>query len=117
MKSLALASFALVAAACHRAPTPAPAPIDNRGGTPGVAAHGPLVFGTGPVVLRGTIRRELREYSDNRPFILTAANHVELSLRRYEGEDTDAPLVRSATLTLAPGQLDLPLVNGSLKTS
>ena len=117
MKSLALASFALVAATCHRAPTPAPAPIDNRGGTPGVAAHGPLVFGTGPVVLRGTIRRELREYSDNRPFILTAANHVELSLRRYEGEDTDAPLVRSATLTLAPGQLDLPLVNGSLKTS
>lgn len=108
MKSLALGSLLIVA--CHAAPAAPPPSIGHHGGTPAVTtATGPLVFGTGDVVLRGTISRELREYSDNRPFVLTAANHVELTLRRYQGEDTDAPLVRTATLALAPGQLDLPL--------
>lgn len=106
MKSLALGSLLVVA--CHASPA-APPPIGHHGGTPAVAAAtGPLVFGTGDVVLRGTVSRELREYSDNRPVVLTADNHVVLSLRRYQGEDTDAPLVLAASLTLPPGPLDLP---------
>lgn len=107
MKSLALGSLLLLAG--HATPAAPPAPIGHHGGTPAVASTtGPLVFGTGDVVLRGTISRELREYSDNRPFVLTADNHVVLSLRRYQGEDTDAPLVLGASLTLPSGQLDLP---------
>ncbi len=107
MKSLALGSLLVVA--CHASPAAPPNAIGHHGGTPAVAAAtGPLVFGSGDVALRGTIRRELREYSDNRPFILTAANHVVLSLRRYQGEDTAAPLLLGASLTLPPGPLDLP---------
>ena len=107
MKSLALGSLLVVA--CHATPTAPPATIGHHGGTPAVTtAPGPLVFSTGDVVLRGTISRELREHSDNRPFVLTADNHVVLSVRRYLGEDTAAPLLMGASLTLPPGPLALP---------
>lgn len=129
----------LLVAACHRAPTTqsvAPAPVGPQATAvgagvgnpapvtpaPGPAAVGAgvtapvavgrpttLVFGTGPVIVRGRLTRELTRHSDNRPLVLAADNRFELELRGYMGEDRPTSLQMHTTLTLGPGPLTLPL--------
>jgi len=80
----------------------APAPV-------AVGRPATLVFGTGPVIVRGRLTRELTRHSDNRPLLLAADNRFELELRGYMGEDRPTSLQMHATLTLGPGPLTLPL--------
>lgn len=105
---LALVTASLLATtACHGAGAPA-APTNRAPPTTATAPDAPLVFGRGPLVLEGTLGRELHAASDNRPFVLAPGNVAAIELRRYQGEDAAAPLLLRAEATLPPGTLALP---------
>jgi hypothetical protein len=52
-----------------------------------------------PVIVAGTVERELPDHAYNKPLTPAPGAHVVLELRRYIGEDADSPTV---------AQVDLP---------
>lgn len=119
MKSTLVA--ALLLASCQSASNHSAPPPDRSSGHAGASTTtGPLVLGSGPLLARGTITRELSPHSDNRPFVLAPGNHLDLELRTYAGEDRPAPLALQASVTLPVGTLTLPLayeLHGTLPSS
>jgi hypothetical protein len=97
----------LVAALMSLAACPgpvAPAPIGNLARPPiAVAVPGRLIAGAGAPVVRGVITREMTRFTRNDPFVASAGAILAIELRRYEGEDTPAPLVAAGTIELPVG--------------
>lgn len=109
MKSLAAVALILVAA-CHRAAPPQAPPAHTGGVVAALPASGPVILGQGALIVRGQITREERAHTDNQPFVVgPTGGTLALELRRYQGEDTGAPLAILATVALPPGPVTFPI--------
>lgn len=62
-----------------------------------------------PVIVSGTVERELAEYASNQPFTPARGAHVVLELRRYIGEDGLSPIVAQVDLPFTGLPLDYQL--------
>ena len=62
-----------------------------------------------PVIVSGTVERELAEYAYNEPVTPAPGAHAVLDLRRYIGEDGDSPLVSQVDLPFTGFPLDYQL--------
>lgn len=62
----------------------------------GVAEREPLFRLCSELIVSGTMERELSDQTWNEDFVPGSDAHIVVSIRRYDGEDSDAPLVMTA---------------------
>ncbi len=70
--------------------------------TPALANENLANNGSGEIIVSGTVEREMTETTNNEPFVATDQAHTVITVRRYVGEDAEAPSVL---------QKDVPVAN------